>query len=267
MRKSIQFVVLLALLLSIKHVGSLNQYRMCCRTQALNRVAFLRGLPTTLKLETVHECQRSPGTDDIVRCTEQGALLRYGFCMTYEEGQGTFVGRCQSFEVQGHINMCPKNLQGSYLSQQISQSSISTCMCGPLAIQSLMAFWIDFGSLYAVWCWEGGPSMSRGTACGRHRCRCIIHALMVRGNVQGDCLWQAQMPLHYPCTDGERQCPGGLLAAGTDASACIIHAPMLIRGTINVQGDCLWQAYRWYSHTFAFTDSGWSMQVMPEVEK
>ena len=86
------------------------------------------------------ECQRSPGTDDIVRCTEQGALLRYGFCMTYEEGQGTFVGRCQSFEVQGHINMCPKNLQGSYLSQQISQSSISTCMCGPLAIQSLMAF-------------------------------------------------------------------------------------------------------------------------------
>ena len=42
------------------------------------------------------QCFRSRHTDYNVICTEQGALLRYGNCMTYEEGIGTFVGRCQS---------------------------------------------------------------------------------------------------------------------------------------------------------------------------
>ena len=70
--------------------------------------------------------------------------------------------------------------------------------------------------------------MSRGTACGRHtcRCRCIIHALMVRDNVQGDCLRQAQMPLHYPYTDvdrGDHQCPGGLLVAGIPLHLISMH--------------------------------------------
>ena len=48
------------------------------------------------------ECYRSPSTDSIVTCTEQGALLKYGFCMTHEKGRGTFVGRCQYFEIEGH---------------------------------------------------------------------------------------------------------------------------------------------------------------------
>ena len=72
----------------------------------------------------------------------------------------------------------------------------------------------------------GGPSLSRETACGRHRCRCTIHPLMLRGgtiNVQGDCLWQAQMPLHYPYTDVER----GLFVTGTDGlGGQVILAPM-----------------------------------------
>ena len=30
------------------------------------------------------ECYSSPSTDDVVKCTEQEALLRIGYCMTHE---------------------------------------------------------------------------------------------------------------------------------------------------------------------------------------
>ena len=53
------------------------------------------------------ECYSSPSTDEIVKCTEQGALLKYGYCMTHEEGEGTFVGRCQYFQISGHNTTDP----------------------------------------------------------------------------------------------------------------------------------------------------------------
>ena len=51
---------------------------------------------------------------------------------------------------------------------------------------------------------RGGPSMSRGTAFGKHRCCCIIHTLIVRGDLQ------------YP---------GGLLAAGIDLAKDVASSP------------------------------------------
>ena len=49
------------------------------------------------------ECYSSPSIDNIVKCSypERGALLKYGYCMTYHK-EGTFVGRCQYFEIKGH---------------------------------------------------------------------------------------------------------------------------------------------------------------------
>ena len=40
------------------------------------------------------ECYSSPSTDHIVRCGEKEALLKLGYCMTYEEGSGFYVNPC-----------------------------------------------------------------------------------------------------------------------------------------------------------------------------
>ena len=134
MRKSIQFIVLLALLLSIKHAESSKPTQTVLQNASIEQC----GCPPwfTFNSETGNcECQRSPGTDDIVKCTEQGALLRYGFCMTYEEGQGTFVGRCQSFEVQGH-NV--SETSPGFMSLPANISELNQYMCGPMNRKGLV---------------------------------------------------------------------------------------------------------------------------------
>ena len=45
------------------------------------------------------ECYSNAYTDDIVKCTEHGVLLRYGFCMTFKEGDGFYVGQCNYFDL------------------------------------------------------------------------------------------------------------------------------------------------------------------------
>ena len=74
------------------------------------------------------ECYRSPSTDDIVKCTEQGALLKYGYCMTHEEGEGTVVGRCQYFEIGGHN----KSETPGFISLPDNVSELNDYMCGPM---------------------------------------------------------------------------------------------------------------------------------------
>ena len=81
------------------------------------------------------ECFRSSSTENIVECTEQGALLRYGNCMTYEEGIGTFVGRCQSFEIDGH------NISESFpgfITLPDNVSELNDYMCGPMNRKGLV---------------------------------------------------------------------------------------------------------------------------------
>ena len=74
------------------------------------------------------ECYRSPSTDDIVKCTEQGALLRYGNCMTYEEGEGTFVDRCQYFQTSGHNTTDSPG----FITLPDNVSELNDYMCGPM---------------------------------------------------------------------------------------------------------------------------------------
>ena len=78
------------------------------------------------------ECYRSPSTEDIVKCTfnERDALLKYGYCMTYNEGESgeIFVGKCKYFEIRGH-NM--SKISG-YITLPGNVSELNEYMCGPM---------------------------------------------------------------------------------------------------------------------------------------
>ena len=45
------------------------------------------------------ECYSNPSTDHIVRCTEKEALLKLGYCMTYQEDSGFHVGICKNVKL------------------------------------------------------------------------------------------------------------------------------------------------------------------------
>lgn len=48
---------------------------------------------------TTHcECYANPSTNGIVKCGEQEAQLKVGYCMTYEEREGIFLAHCQYFQ-------------------------------------------------------------------------------------------------------------------------------------------------------------------------
>lgn len=79
------------------------------------------------------ECYSSPRTDHIVKCTKQVALLKLGYCMTYEEGTGFYVGHCGSVNVSG-LNITNNN----YIRLPDNISDLNDYMCGPLNRQGIM---------------------------------------------------------------------------------------------------------------------------------
>ena len=109
------------------------------------------------------ECYHSPSTDDIVKCTEQGALLRYGNCMTYEEGEEAFVGRCRYFEISGHNTTDPP---AGFITLPDNVSKLNDYMCGPMNRKGLVCseciknfgpsvtfIWIPLFQLYQCLLW------------------------------------------------------------------------------------------------------------------
>ena len=54
--------------------------------------------PTTKQCE----CYNSLNTNDIVKCSKEGALLRLGYCMTYKAGEGVFVSPCNYRKTEDH---------------------------------------------------------------------------------------------------------------------------------------------------------------------
>ena len=81
------------------------------------------------------ECYSSSSIDDIVKCSypERGALLKYGYCMTHNKG-GTFVGRCQYFEIKGHnISERP-----GFIILPDNVSELNEYMCGPMNRKGLV---------------------------------------------------------------------------------------------------------------------------------
>ena len=73
------------------------------------------------------ECFDSLNRD--VRCTDEGALLRFGRCMTYQEGTGSSVSFCPYFLVDEFIDNVT---QGTFIQLPGNVSELNDYMCGPL---------------------------------------------------------------------------------------------------------------------------------------
>ena len=73
------------------------------------------------------ECYSSPSTDHIVRCTEKEALLKLGYCMTYERESGFHVGVCKNVEINS-LNITTDN----YIRLPNNVSDLNDYMCIPM---------------------------------------------------------------------------------------------------------------------------------------
>ena len=73
------------------------------------------------------ECYSSPSTDHIVKCTKKEALLKLGYCMTYEEEGGFYVGLCDNVKVNS-LNTTEDN----YFRLPSNVSDLNDYMCGPM---------------------------------------------------------------------------------------------------------------------------------------
>ena len=91
------------------------------------------------------ECYSNPRTDHIVRCAKKVALLKLGYCMTYEEGTGFHVGHCGSVNVSG-LNITNDN----YIRLPDNISDLNDYMCGPLNRQGMMCSQCADGFGFAV---------------------------------------------------------------------------------------------------------------------
>ena len=78
---------------------------------------------------TTDQCEYycSPTTNHVVKCTEQGALLKFGYCMTYQEGEGFFVGLCDYFKFNSY-----ETAKDGYITLPSNLSELNDYMCGPL---------------------------------------------------------------------------------------------------------------------------------------
>ena len=80
------------------------------------------------------ECYSNAYTDDIVKCTEHGVLLRYGFCMTFEKEDGFYVGQCNYFDLSKYNISDTVN----YISLPGNVSDLNDYMCAPLNRKGLL---------------------------------------------------------------------------------------------------------------------------------
>ena len=73
------------------------------------------------------ECYSSPSIDHIVKCNEKEALLKLGYCMTYEEESGFHVGICKNVEINS-LEITTDN----YIRLPNNVSDLNDYMCGPM---------------------------------------------------------------------------------------------------------------------------------------
>ena len=90
------------------------------------------------------ECYSNPTIDHIVRCTEKEALLKLGYCMTYEERSGFYVNLCDS--MISSLNITKDN----YIRFPSNTSDLNDYMCGPMNRQGPMCGQCDDGFGLAV---------------------------------------------------------------------------------------------------------------------
>ena len=64
-----------------------------------------------------------------MRCTDEGALLSIGHCMTYHEGEGTFAMTCPYFQLTGHA---VSTTERGYIWLPSNISKLNEYMCGSM---------------------------------------------------------------------------------------------------------------------------------------
>ena len=79
--------------------------------------------------DTVSQCQCFESLNLDVRCTSEGALLRFGRCMTYQEGIGTAVSSCPYYRVDSFLDNVT---QGLFITLPRNVSQLNDYMCEPL---------------------------------------------------------------------------------------------------------------------------------------
>lgn len=110
---------------------------MTSTSEQQSEVTFVRPLecpPGFLYYNGTNECECYPNPN--VVCDENfrdRASLTFGFCMTYEEGEGTFFGLCISFLAHGRnvSNRAFLNLPGNL-------TDLNDYMCGPMNRQGII---------------------------------------------------------------------------------------------------------------------------------
>lgn len=101
---------------------------MLCQEQPTTLLSDGKCPPWFFYNFTLDRCECFESLNQDVRCTDEGALLRFGRCMTYyyQEGIGSFVSSCPYFLVNNFID----NVTQSIFIQL--PSNITEYMCGPL---------------------------------------------------------------------------------------------------------------------------------------
>ena len=79
------------------------------------------------------ECYSSSSTDGIIKCTDEGALLKLGYCTTYKVGEGVYVSPCYYFKVDDH-----NTTEDNYIRLPNNISELNDYMCGPLNRKGLV---------------------------------------------------------------------------------------------------------------------------------
>ena len=74
------------------------------------------------------QCNSDKHTKSFVKCTEQGVLLKFGYCMTNDATLNqTFVSFCKYFQLRGHIETHSRTIR---LPNNISK--LNNYMCWPM---------------------------------------------------------------------------------------------------------------------------------------
>lgn len=77
------------------------------------------------------ECYTNLNSNGTVKCSEQEAQLKVGYCMTYEEKQGIFLAHCQYF--QGITDSYGYRItHDNYIKLPSNFSDLNDYMCGPM---------------------------------------------------------------------------------------------------------------------------------------
>ena len=84
--------------------------------------------PTTKQCE----CFNSPSISGIVKCTEDGAQLRLGYCMTYESEKRIFVSPCNYRMAEDHNITADR-----YIRLPNNITEVNEYMCAPLNSKGL----------------------------------------------------------------------------------------------------------------------------------